>query len=91
MVLGISYQTMVAYLFVLILVVILLAVLATPIRWFFKILINSLVGTAAIVIFNFIGNYIDFTIGLNPASILTTGVLGIPGFVLLVFLRFYLF
>lgn len=90
MVLGISYQTMIAYLFVFILVIIFLAILATPIKAFLKIVINSTIGAVALIAFNFIGNYLDFTIGINPGSILTVGILGVPGFVLLIFLKLYL-
>jgi inhibitor of the pro-sigma K processing machinery len=91
MLLGISYGTLVAYLFVLILIIILLTILATPIKWLIKVLISSGVGAIALIAFNFISHYIGFSIGINPASILTIGILGIPGFILLIFLKLYLF
>lgn len=91
MIMGISYETLIAYMFVFILVILFLVVLAAPIKWLFKILLNSMIGTVGIIVFNFVGRYLGFTIGLNPGSILTTGILGIPGFILLVFLKWYLF
>jgi len=91
MLMGISYQTMIAYLFIFILAVLFLVVLASPVRLLLKIVLNSFIGAVGIIIFNFIGKFFDFTIGLNPGSLLTVGILGIPGFLLLVFFKLYLF
>ena len=91
MILGISYGTLSVYMFVLIVIIILLMVLATPIKWLIKVLISSGVGAVALISFNFISNYMGFSLGVNPVSILTVGILGIPGFILLVCLKLYLF
>lgn len=91
MIMGIGYETMIAYMFIFMLAILFLVILASPIKWLLKILFNSMIGTVGIIIFNFIGKFMDFTIGLNPGSILTVGILGIPGFLLLVFLKYYLF
>lgn len=90
MVFGMSYQTLVMYIFIFIVGILFLALLASPLKRFLKILINCALGTLALLIFNFAGNYFSFTIGVNPGSILTVGLLGIPGFILLVFLKLYL-
>lgn len=90
MIMGISYDTLIAYLFVFILGVIFIMVLASPIKWLIKALINCGIGAAALIVFNFIGQFYGFTLGLNPGSILTVGLLGIPGFILLIFLKIYL-
>jgi inhibitor of the pro-sigma K processing machinery len=88
---GVTYETMIAYLFIFIVGVLLLIVLATPIKWLFKALINCAIGAGALFAFNFVGQLFDFTLGFNPGSILTVGILGIPGFMLLLFLKVYLF
>lgn len=91
MIMGLSYETMIAYLFIFIVLVVLMILLAAPLKWLARVIINSLLGALALVTFNFIGQYAGFTLGVNPGSILTVGILGIPGFVLVVFLRSYLF
>lgn len=91
MIMGLSYETMIAYLFIFIVLVVLIFLLAAPLKWLVRIIINSLIGALALVTFNFIGQYLGFTVGLNPASILTVGILGIPGFILIIFLKSYLF
>ncbi len=90
MIFGLNYETVIAYLFIFIVVIILLTILIKPIKWLFKLLISSFIGAFALIIFNFIGGFFDFTIGINPGSILTVGLLGIPGFLLLIFLKLYL-
>lgn len=91
MIMGMSYETMIAYLFIFILAVLFIIILAAPIKWLFKTVVNSVIGMLGIIVFNFIGQYIGFTVGLNPGSVLTVGILGIPGFILITFLKFYLF
>jgi inhibitor of the pro-sigma K processing machinery len=91
MIMGLSYETMLLYLFILIVVIILIAILATPLKWLGKVLVSSAIGTLALLLFNFIGRFTGFTVGINPYTILTTGILGIPGFLLIIFLKSYFY
>lgn len=91
MIFGISYGTLVAYIFIAIVVILFLTVLASPLKKLFKILINCGIGVLALIVFNFIGQYFNFTIGINPGSIATVGILGVPGFILIIFLKSYFF
>lgn len=53
-----------------------------------KLLINTILGAVLLAVINFIGIYFNFNIALNIYSALIIGVLGIPGLILLVFLKF---
>jgi SigmaK-factor processing regulatory protein BofA. len=53
-----------------------------------RLLINILLGVILLIIINFIGIYFNFSIALNVYSALIVGILGVPGLVLLVFLKF---
>lgn len=53
-----------------------------------KLLINTVLGAVLLAVINFIGIYFNFNIALNIYSALIIGVLGIPGLVLLIFLKF---
>ena len=53
-----------------------------------KLLINTILGAVLLVIINFVGIYFNFNIALNIYSALIVGILGIPGLVLLIFLKF---
>jgi inhibitor of the pro-sigma K processing machinery len=53
-----------------------------------KLLLNTVLGAVLLAIINFVGLYFNFNIALNIYSALIVGILGVPGLVLLVFLKF---
>lgn len=53
-----------------------------------KLLINTILGAVLLAIINFVGIYFNFNIALNIYSALIIGVLGVPGLVLLIFLKY---
>ena len=59
-----------------------------PIRWILKLLLNTVIGFAALFLLNFFGSGI--TLGLNWINALVIGVAGFPGLVLLLLIK-YLF
>lgn len=69
---------------------VLLVVFARPIRTLIKIAVNSAVGGIAIIIFNFISQLFGFFIGVNALTAVTVGILGIPGFIMLLMLQLIL-
>ena len=60
-----------------------------PISKIIKLLINSILGAGIIYGANFIGAGFNFHIGLNWITIVSTGILGIPGIVLIFFLKIF--
>lgn len=59
----------------------------TPMKILFKVLVNGALGGLALMVLNFLGVIVNFSIAINPLSALTLGFLGIPGLVLLIALR----
>jgi inhibitor of the pro-sigma K processing machinery len=55
---------------------------------FKKLFLNILVGIICLFIINFIGLNYNFNIAINEYSALILGILGFPGLILLVFLKF---
>ena len=53
-----------------------------------KLLINTILGAVLLAVINFAGLYFSFNIALNIYSALIIGVLGVPGLVLLIILKF---
>lgn len=53
-----------------------------------RLLLNTVMGAVLLALINFFGLYFDFNIALNVYSALIIGILGVPGLVLLVFLKF---
>jgi inhibitor of the pro-sigma K processing machinery len=59
-----------------------------PIRFLFSILARVILGGTLLFFVNFCAGPLGFTLGINPASLLTVGLLGLPGLVLLAALKF---
>jgi len=53
-----------------------------------KLLVNTILGAVLLAVINFIGIYFNFNIALNIYSAFIIGILGVPGLVLLIFLKF---
>jgi len=53
-----------------------------------KALLNTVLGAVLLAIINFVGLYFDFYIALNIYSALIIGILGVPGLILLIILKF---
>ncbi len=58
-----------------------------PVKIALKLIVNSLIGALLLVVFNYIGGIWGITIGVNLFTALTCGILGIPGFLLLLLLK----
>ena len=61
-----------------------------PLKIILRLVINGILGGIAIIIINLIGGPLGFTISLNLFSALVAGILGLPGIILLVILKFLL-
>ena len=61
-----------------------------PIKKILKLVFNTLIGGCLIYLINLIGASFGFHMGLNMATSLVVGVLGIPGAILLIILELIL-
>lgn len=80
-------QLFFAVAFILLLILITGSILVRPLRFLMKLVFNSLVGLILLVVFNFIGGFVDFTIPVNLITVLVAGFLGLPGLILLILLQ----
>ena len=53
----------------------LLKIIRLPIKLLFKLLLNMLSGLVLLFVFNFIGGFFDFSLGINATNALVAGVL----------------
>lgn len=72
---GIALLYLVGYLFL------------APLKVVGKLAVNSVLGGAALLIINFLGNFFDFHLPLNFFSAIIVGFLGVPGVGLLFLLE----
>ena len=69
---------------------ILLTLLKKPINWAVKLLLHALFGFIFLFIFDFFGGFVGLSLGLNWVNAIVTGVLGVPGVVLLLLIKYIL-
>ncbi len=72
------------------LIVIFLFMFFKPIKFLFKILINSALGILGLIGFNYMLAPMGISVGINFLTIGICGILGIPGFVCLYLLKLIL-
>ena len=65
-------------------------IFAVPLMKMLKLVINSVLGGILIYLINLIGSSFSFHIGLNFATAIFVGILGVPGAVLLVILKLFI-
>ena len=61
-----------------------------PLKTILKLIFNSIIGGVIIFIINLIGGFFNFHIGLNIITSIFVGILGIPGAVVVVFIKLLL-
>ena len=59
-----------------------------PIKSICKLLFNSILGGLLILTINYIGGFFSFHIGLNLFTIIFVSILGVPGSILLIIIKF---
>lgn len=73
-----------------ILVIVFGKALKVPFKLAIKLLINGFLGGMVILLINLFGQNIDFYIPLNIFSALIVGILGLPGVILIIILKYLL-
>lgn len=58
-----------------------------PLKFLFRLALNSILGGCLILIINYIGQSFNFHVGLNIVTSMLIGLLGLPGAILLVIIN----
>lgn len=56
-------------------------ILAKPLKIIGRCILNSAIGVSAIFVLNFLLSPLEIAVGINLYTALTTGILGLPGFI----------
>lgn len=75
-------------LIVAVVLILLVGVFIRPFQVVKKLVVKSGIGIALIFLFNYIGGLISLSLPFNPATVLIAGFLGVPGIILLTYLRY---
>ena len=68
----------------------LLRIIAMPIRWFWKIFINSACGFLCLWMLNSVSAFTGLLFPVNPVTVVIAGFLGLPGIGMLALVQFFL-
>jgi inhibitor of the pro-sigma K processing machinery len=80
-------QTTGVIIIIAVLVLVIFTILKKPIKIVFKLLLNTVIGFAALLILNWLGGFIGITIPVNWINAVIVGVLGVPGVALILLLQ----
>lgn len=83
-------ENFVSILIPLLLLMLLLKLLVLPIRWFWKVFVNSGCGFLCLWLLNSISAFTGLLFPINAVTALIAGFLGLPGILLLAILQFML-
>lgn len=74
-------------------VVLIMGVMKRRIEWLINFFMRSILGTIAIYFINngLVSMGIDLGVGINPVTVLTSGILGLPGLAAIYGIGFYQF
>lgn len=72
------------------LVILFIRIFSKPLRFILKLLLNTALGFLALFLFHYLSPLLGVHIGLNLANALIVGILGVPGFFLLLLLSWIL-
>ncbi len=64
-------------------------ILKTPLKWAFKLLIHAGFGFLGLLVINFFGVLVGVTLPVTWLSALAVGILGVPGVLLLLVIKFF--
>ncbi|SKC91951.1 pro-sigmaK processing inhibitor BofA family protein [Maledivibacter halophilus] len=84
---GIELSVIFAYALGLILLYVIGYLLLFPFKWILKLIYNGIIGGILLFVVNLIGKLIGFSIVINPITALIVGFLGIPGVIMLIFVK----
>ncbi|PKM86517.1 MAG: SigmaK-factor processing regulatory BofA [Firmicutes bacterium HGW-Firmicutes-12] len=77
-----------ATLLLLVILFIIIRLLLGPLKVITRLFINCGIALALLILVNYVGLYFGFHMPINPMSIISIGLLGAPGFMLVAFLSF---
>lgn len=77
----------IVYIGCIVMIMIIGKIFVIPLRKILKLILNSIIGAVLIYIINIVGSNFNFHIGLNWWTIVCSGILGVPGVILICVLK----
>lgn len=81
--LNINFNEVFVFIVLLIILYLFSGLLLDPLKGIFKLLMFCLAGLILLLLINLLGQYIELYIPINITTVLVSGILGIPGVILI--------
>ena len=62
--------------------------LKKPLKWIVKLILNALIGYVGLFVLNLLGGFVGISLGINAFNAAVTGLLGLPGVILLLLIKY---
>ncbi len=85
-----SFSTLLMIVAAILLLLIFIRIIRLPLKWLSKLALHVVMGFVSLFILNFLGTYINISLEMNLINALVTGVLGVPGVLLLLLIKYIL-
>jgi inhibitor of the pro-sigma K processing machinery len=79
-----------AYMFGIMMLFLIAKLLLIPVKIVWKLAVNAFIGGITLVLINLIGGLFGLYIPINIITALTTGILGVPGVLMILILQYIL-
>lgn len=83
-----NIQSVAVYVLGLILALLIARIMSKPLKFMLRIVFNTLIGGVILILINTIGAEWGILMGVNPVTAAITGILGVPGIILLFVLKY---
>lgn len=67
-----------------VLMVLLVKILAWPLKILWKLIVNGVLGAVLLILVNLIGGFLGLKVGVNAITALIAGFFGVPGVIFLI-------
>ena len=83
-----TFLEIAAYILAALIAIVIFRIFAKPLKWVLWLALNSILGGVGLFLFNTVLEGTGFYIGINAVTSAVCGLLGIPGLILLIILKF---
>ncbi len=84
-----TFSTAVGYLLGIMVVFVIAKICLKPLKFIIKIVLNSVIGGAALLVLNTVGKIWGIHIGINAITSVIVGILGLPAVIMLLILQIF--
>lgn len=84
-----SFTTIAVVATAILFLIVFIKILSTPLKWVWKFLLNALSGLILLFLTNLLGTALNFSLDITWLNAIVSGLLGLPGVLLLLAIKYF--